>query len=69
MLLICDNVSKTCRCGLEHNGVGAGRVRVQLVPGTTGADTEYKFMCGFSQARGPAQVFNRDNFSDLLDSC
>ena len=50
------------RCGPEKNCAGAGRVqlvrvqgvRVQLVRGGAGADTEYKFMCGFSQARGPA---------------
>ena len=49
------------RCGPEKNCAGAGRmrvklvrVRVQLVRGGAGAGTEYKFMCRFSQARGPA---------------
>ena len=30
------------------------RVRVQLVRGGVSADTEYKLMCVFSQARGTA---------------
>ena len=47
-------ISFAGRCGPEKNCAGAGRVRVQLVRGGAGADTEYKFMCGFSQARGPA---------------
>ena len=60
-LNFCKFVNKFC--GSEKNCAGAGRVRVQLVRvwvrvqlvrGGAGADTEYKFMCGFSQARGPA---------------
>ena len=48
------------RCGPDKNRAGAERVPVQLVRvqhvrGGAGADTEYKFMCGFSQARGPAE--------------
>ena len=63
IMLICDNVSFASRRGLEKwrgcgAGVGstcagAGRERVQLVRGGAGAGTEFKVMCGLSQARGP----------------
>ena len=53
------------RCEPKKNCAGAGRMRVQLVRvrggcgynlrgAGAGAGTEYKLMCGFSQARGPA---------------
>ena len=45
---------KLCGAGAGQTCAGAGRVRVQIVRGGAGADTEYIFMCGFSQARGPA---------------
>ena len=57
-------ISFAGRCGPEKNCARAGRVRVQLVRVRGGCEynlcgagrvrTEYKFMCGFSQARGPA---------------
>ena len=49
-------LKKLCWCGADAGltCAGAGRVRVQLVLGGAGAGTEFKFICGLSQARGPA---------------
>ena len=50
-----NNEKNLCGCGADAGPTcaGAGWVRVQLVRCGAGAGTEYKLMCGFSQARGP----------------
>ena len=50
----CGPEKKLCGCGADAGPTCAGAGRVQLAWGGAGAGTEYKLMCGFSQARGPA---------------
>ena len=47
-----QNVQVRGECESNFRGCGAGAGTT--CAGRGGADTEYKFMCGFSQARGPA---------------
>ena len=56
VLRVAAGLKKMCGCGAAAGPAcaGVGRVRVHLVRGGAGAYTEYKFMCGFSQARGSA---------------